>query len=307
MATTDVSAPPASGRPPEGPVRRLSTALFRHPRLRLAATLGGPIAWMALVYLVSLVLLLANSFWRLNPLTSQVVQEFTLKNYKTVFINEATRSTYYEITLRTVVMAVLVTLADVAIAFPFAYYAIRIARPKVRTRLLLAVTIPLWANYLIKVFAWKTLLEGGGPIHDLLQIFHIDLTGSNMAVWMTFTYIWFPYAVLPIAAALERVPTSYLEASGDLGARAWTTFRRVVVPLAIPGVVAGSIFTFSLTLGDYLTPILVGKNYFIGNTIAQLTGVLNNKPLAATIAVIPIVIVAIYLTIARMFGAFEAL
>jgi putative spermidine/putrescine transport system permease protein len=270
---------------------------------------------MALVYLVSLILLLANSFWRLNPLTSQVVQEFTLKNYRTVFLPGSHAkfagiswpNVYYAITARTLTMAILVTAADLAIAFPFAYYAIRIASPRVRTRLLLAVTIPLWANYLVKVFAWKTLLEGGGPIHSLLQAFGIDLTGSSTAVWITFTYIWLPYAVLPIAAALERVPTSYLDASGDLGARAWTTFRRVILPLAIPGIIAGSIFTFSLTLGDYLTTQLVGKSLFLGNTIAQLTGVANNKPLAATIAVIPIGLVAIYLTLARKTGAFEAL
>jgi putative spermidine/putrescine transport system permease protein len=200
-----------------------------------------------------------------------------------------------------------VTVADLFFAFPFAYYAARIAQPRVRTRLLLAVTIPLWANYLIRVFAWKTLLEGGGPIHELLARFGVDLTGSSIAVWITFCYLWFPFAMLPIYAALERVPGSYIEASSDLGARTWTTFRNVVLPLALPGVVAGSVFTFSLTLGDYLTPTLVGKGIFLGNAIFALTGTLNNRPLAATIAAIPIVIVAIYLMLARRTGAFEAL
>jgi putative spermidine/putrescine transport system permease protein len=288
-----------------GSVKRASAALYRHPRTRLGLTLGGPLAWIILVYLVSLVLLLANSFWRVDPLTTRVVRHFNhFSTYKNVFWST---TTYYRITFRTVGMAVAVTIADLFFAFPFAYYAARVAEPKVRTRLLLAVTIPLWANYLIRVFAWKTLLEGGGPIHEVLAKFGVDLTGSNIAVWITFCYLWFPFAALPIYASLERVPGSYIEASSDLGARAATTFRKVILPLAIPGVVAGSVFTFSLTMGDYLTATLVGKGIFLGNAIFALTGTLNNKPLAATIAVIPIVIVAIYLTIARRTGAFEAL
>jgi putative spermidine/putrescine transport system permease protein len=299
MATT---ATADAGR---GPLRRVSAALFRHPRTKLGLTLAGPLGWIVLVFLVSLVLLLANSFWRLDPLTTRIQHRFNgFSTYETVFLST---STYYRITLRTVGMAVAVTIADLIFAFPFAYYAARIADPKVRVRLLLAVTIPLWANYLIRVFAWKTLLEGGGPIHSLLAKFGIDLTGSNIAVWLTFCYLWFPFAVLPIYASLERVPGSFIEASSDLGARASMTFRKVVLPLAIPGVVAGSVFTFSLTLGDYLTPTLVGKGFFLGNAIFALTGTLNNKPLAATIAVIPIVIVAIYLILARRTGAFEAL
>jgi putative spermidine/putrescine transport system permease protein len=257
-----------------------------------------------LIYLVSLTLLLANSFWSLNPLTSQVVQQFTLDNYQQVFIKS---TTYYTITLRTVTMAAAVTIADLIIAFPFAFYAARLADPRVRNRLLLAVTIPLWANYLVRVFAWKTLLEGGGPVNLLFARFGLDVAYTNVAVWITFCYHWLPFAILPIYASLERVPDSYLDASSDLGARSTMTFRKVLLPLALPGIVAGSIFTFSLTLGDYLTPTLVGKGIFIGNTIFALTGTLNNKPLAATIAVIPIVIVALYLLLVRRTGAFEAL
>jgi putative spermidine/putrescine transport system permease protein len=297
MATANVAAS-------RGIVRRLSAALYRHPRLRLASTLAAPLAWMVLIYLVSLLLLLANSFWSLNPLTSQIVRQFTLDNYKEVFIES---TTYLTITLRTVAMAVAVTITDLIVAFPFAYYAARLAKPKARAWLLLAVTIPLWANYLVRVFAWKTLLEGGGPINLMFAKFGYDIAYSNVEVWVTFCYHWLPFAILPIYAALERVPDSYLDASSDLGARSMMTFRKVVLPLAVPGIVAGSIFTFSLTLGDYLTPTLVGKSYFIGNTISQLTGQLNNKPLAATIAVIPIVIVAIYLALVRRTGAFEAL
>jgi putative spermidine/putrescine transport system permease protein len=298
MATTE-------GATRAGLIRRASAALYRHPRARLALTLGAPLGWILLVYLVSLILLLANSFWRVDPLTTRVLHRFNhFSTYKNVFWST---TTYYRIAARTLGMAIAVTVADLFFAFPFAYYAARIARPKVRTRLLLAVTIPLWANYLIRVFAWKTLLEGGGPIHELLARFGVDLTGSSTAVWITFCYLWLPFAMLPIYAALERVPDSYIEASGDLGARAWTTFRHVVLPLALPGVVAGSVFTFSLTLGDYLTPTLVGKGFFLGNAIFALTGTLNNRPLAATIAVIPIVIVAVYLMLARRTGAFEAL
>jgi len=288
-----------------GPAHRASAFLSRRPRTRLGLTILGPLGWIVLIYLVSLVLLLANSFWRLDPLTTRIQHRFNhFSTYKTVFWST---TTYYHITLRTVGMAVAVTITDLFFAFPFAYYAARVAEPKVRVRLLLAVTIPLWANYLIRVFAWKTLLEGGGPIHEMLSHFGVDLTGSNIAVWITFCYLWFPFAVLPIYASLERVPGSFIEASSDLGARAGTTFRKVVWPLAIPGVVAGSVFTFSLTMGDYLTPTLVGKGLFLGNAIFALTGTLNNRPLAATIAVIPIVIVAIYLILARRTGAFEAL
>jgi putative spermidine/putrescine transport system permease protein len=297
MAIAKVEAPRTTER-------RLSAALYRHPRLRLAATIALPLAWMVLIYLVSLVLLLANSFWSLNPLTSQIVRQFTLDNYKAVFTES---TTYYTITLRTVAMAVAVTVTDLIIAFPFAFYAARLAAPRARNRLLLAVTIPLWANYLVRVFAWKTLLEGGGPVNLLFAKAGYDVAYSNIAVWITFCYHWLPFAILPIYAALERVPDSYLDASSDLGARSAMTFRKVVFPLAVPGIVAGSLFTFSLTLGDYLTPTLVGKGIFIGNAIFQLTGTLNNKPLAATIAVIPIVIVGLYLLLVRRTGAFEAL
>jgi putative spermidine/putrescine transport system permease protein len=290
-----------------GLFRTISAFLYRHVRIRLAASLSLPLLWMILVYLTSLVLLLATSFWRTDPLTTQIVQEWGLDNYRTVFLEN---STYYLIALRTLVMALAVTLTDLCVAFPIAFYAARVAPPKARARILMAVAIPLWANYLIRVFAWKTLLEGAGPLDallDALGLTNISLTGTNIAVWVTFSYLWLPFAILPIFAALERVPESYLEASSDLGARSGVTFRRVLLPLAVPGIVAGSIFTFSLTLGDYLTTRLVGKTLFLGNAIFALTGSLNDKPLAATIAVIPVVIVALYLAAVRRTGAFEAL
>ena len=291
---------------PEGVLRRLSAALFRHRGIRLWLTLSPPLAWMLLVYLVSLVLLLATSFWRLDALTSTIERTWGFQNYETIVGS----STYLKITLRTLGMALAVTATDLLIAFPIAFMISRVASPRAKGLLSLLVVIPLWANYLIRVFAWRTLLAGGGPVDSLFAAIGLDsvrLAASGWAVWITFCYLWLPFAILPIAAALERVPSSYLEASADLGAHTGMTFRKVIVPLAVPGVVAGSIFTFSLTLGDYLTPTLVGKELFLGNAISSLTGTANNKPLAAAIAVIPILIVVVYLSLAKRSGAFEAL
>lgn len=287
------------------PSPRASAFLFRHPRLKLAATLSPTLLWMIAIYLVSLLMLLATSFWRLDEYTSEVERVWGLQNYQKLVSNPV----YLSITLRTLLMAVAVTLTDLAMAFPVAYFAVRIAKPRVRSALLLAVVIPLWANYLVRVFAWKTAFAGGGPVEALFGLLGLDvgLAASNVAVWVTLSYLWLPYTILPIYAALERVPSSLLEASADLGARNGRTFRRIVFPLALPGIVAASIFSFSLTLGDYLTPTLVGKNLFIGNAIDQLVGTANNRPLAAAIAMIPIVIMGLYLLIARAFGAFEAL
>lgn len=292
-----------SGHPP---LRRLSAFLFKHRKLRLGATLGAPLAWMVVVYLMSLALLLVTSFWRLNELTSEVEHVWGLKNYRDILHGHV----YWTITFRTLGMAVAVMLADLLLAFPIAYFVARVARPRTRSALLMAVVMPLWANYLIRVFAWKTMLAGGGPVEYLLNHvlgFDVSLAASNLAVWITLVYLWLPFTILPIYAALERVPGSLIEASGDLGARNFKTFRKIVFPLALPGIVAASIFSFSLSLGDYLTPTLVGKNLFLGNAIDQLVGTAQNRPLAAAIAVIPIVIIAIYLLIARAFGAFEAL
>ena len=285
--------------------RRLSAALFRHPRLKLTLLLGPPITWMLVVYLTSLALLLATAFWRLNALTSQVERVFGLQNFETLVKG----SVYRTITLRTMGMAAAVTITDLVLAVPIAYYAARMASPRLRPILLFAVVMPLWSNYLVRVFAWRTITAGGGPLEALLGVFGVDpsLAFSNWAVWLTFCYLWLPYAILPMYAAFERVPESLLEASSDLGARNLRTFRRIVVPLVFPGLVAASIFTFSLTLGDYITPILVGKSFFIGNAIYNLVGLASNLPLAAAFATVPVVIMGLYLTLARRFGAFEAL
>jgi putative spermidine/putrescine transport system permease protein len=292
--------------------RRISSFFFRHDKTRRALTLSAPLLWMIVVYFISLALLLANSLWKVNSLTGGVIRDWTLRNYNTVLSahwqTAFLERTYFVMAWRTALIAVLVTLADIAFAFPIAYYAARVASVRGRSALLIAVVIPLWANYIIRVFAWRAILQGGGPAEALLRgigLTNTSLFGTTLAMWITFCYLWLPYAILPIFAALERVPSSFIEASGDLGAHARTTFRRIVFPLAIPGIVAASIFTFSLTLGDYIVPGLVGKGTFLGNGIAQLN--LSNRPLAATLAVTAMTIVFVYLALARRTGAFEAL
>jgi putative spermidine/putrescine transport system permease protein len=284
---------------------RASAVLFRHPKVRLGLTLGPTLTWMIVVYLISLVLMLVTALWQTDELTSQIVRVWTLDNFKELW----NVGVYRTITVRTVGMAAVVTVTDLCLAFPIAYVAARMVRPRTRTLLLLAVVMPLWSNYLARVFAWKTITAGGGPLQALLDAVgvHYSISASNWAVWLTFSYMWLPFAILPVYAALERVPESLLEASGDLGARNGVTFRFVIVPLIFPGLVAASIFTFSLTLGDYIIPILVGKAFFIGNAIYNLAGVAQNLPLAAAFACVPIVIMAIYLLVARRLGAFEAL
>ena len=286
-------------------MHRASAALFRHPRAKLALMLSPPLGWLVIVYLASLTILLVTSFWQLNVLTSQIEHVWTLQNYQDIVQG----SVYHKIILRTVGMAAAVTVTDLILAFPISYYMARIATRRGRALLALAVVMPLWSNYLVRIFSWKIITAGNGPLEALLSAIGIDksLAASNWAVWLTFCYLWLPFAILPIYASFERVPDSLLEASTDLGARGWITFRRVIVPMILPGMVAASIFTFSLTLGDYITPVTVGKAFFIGNTIYNLVGVASNLPLAAAIAMVPVAVMAIYLTVARKLGAFEAL
>jgi putative spermidine/putrescine transport system permease protein len=288
-----------------GALRRASAFLYRHPRVKLFATLLPPLAWVVVIYLSAIGFMLVSSFWRLHPLTSEVVRDFGWQNYETVYVG----TTYRTIALRTLGVSGAVALTDLVFAFPLAYYMARLAAPRVRAMMSLAITVPLWINYLVKLFGWKTVLSGGGPADAFLGLFgiHAQLVGTNIAVWITLAYIWFPFTVLPIYAALERVPTSLLEASGDLGARGWMTFRKVLLPLVFPGVVAASLFAFSLSLGDYITASFVGSKLFIGNAIDGLVGIANNQPLAAAIATMPIAIMALYMIIARRLGAFEAL
>jgi putative spermidine/putrescine transport system permease protein len=289
-----------------GAVRRLSAALYRHRAWKLLLTLGPPLAWMVLIYLGSLALLLASSFWRLDVFTSEIVHDWGFTNFQTLWEGEV----YRNIVLRTVGIAAAVTVTDIVLAFPLAYYAARLATPRMRNALLIAVVLPLWANYLVRVFAWRIILTPNGFLNWLANsvgLGSLQLGRTNWAIWLTSVYLWLPFTLLPIYAALERVPASFIEASADLGARGWLTFRRVVFPLILPGIVAGSIFSFSLTLGDYIVPELVGNTQFIGNVIYDNVGVAGNTPLAAAFALVPIAIMAIYLTLAKRAGAFEAL
>ena len=285
--------------------RRASAWFFARPRARLALMLGPSLGWMVVVYLASLAVLLVTAFWRLDVLTSRIVREWGLGNFRTLVDGEV----YRTIVLRTAGMAAAVTVTDLALAFPIAYCMARLASPRARSALLLSVLLPLWSNYLVRMFSWKILTAGGGPLERLLGVVgvRVDLAASNWAVWLTFSYLWLPFAILPVYAAFERVPDTLLEASSDLGGRGWTTFRRVVLPLLLPGVLAASIFTFSLTLGDYITPIYVGKGFFIGNAIYNLVGLASNLPLAAAFATVPVVIMALYLWGASRLGALEAL
>ena len=300
MTSTPIQAPPQSLR------RRLLARLYRHPRLQLLLLLAPPTGWFGAVYLGSLAILFVAAFWYLDPLTSAIKHDLTLRNFQTLVSN----AVYRTITLRTVGIAALVTVLDALLAFPVAYYMARYARARTRTVMFILVMLPLWSSYLVRVYAWRVILGQGGPFEwtfAQIGIPDVVLYPSDLAIPIVFTYIWLPYMILPIYAGLERLPTSLLEASGDLGARPWMTFRRVVLPLVFPAVVAGSIFTFSLTLGDYITPGLVSNSQFIGNVIYDSQGVSGNVPFAAAYATVPVLIMALYLVVARRLGAFDAL
>jgi putative spermidine/putrescine transport system permease protein len=250
-------------------------------------------------------LLLLNAFWTRDPFTGLVNREATLENFIEVFGNPL----YRTVTLRTLGMAAAVTATCVALAFPIAYYMARVASPRVRGILVVAVLMPLWASYLVKAYSWRLILSEDGVLNWALA--PLGLRGPGLGegmvgLWLVFTYLWLPYMVLPIFAGLERIPASILEASSDLGARRAMTFRRVILPLVAPAVIAGSIFTFSLTLGDYIAPGLVTTTQFIGTLILSRFGV-PDVPLAAALSVVPLTIMVIYLLIARRLGAFEAL
>jgi putative spermidine/putrescine transport system permease protein len=298
---------------------RLTGVFWRRPQLFLLILLTPPLLWLGVVYLGSLFALLLQSFYSIDEFSGVVKEEFTLKTYAELF-----RAQNLDIILRTLVMAILVTLACAVLAFPIAYYAARYAKGPWKAAFYLGVMLPLWSSYLVKVYAWKLILakegilgwaaEGTGTgflIDGLLSIPGLEgssLSTSPFGTFLVFVYIWLPYMILPMQAALERVPHSMLEASADLGATQSQTFRTVILPLALPGVIAGSIFTFSLTLGDYIIPQIVGdSSRFIGLAVYQLQGTAGNTPLAAAFAVVPILIMLVYLTLAKRAGAFDAL
>ena len=300
MATV---APPKA---PSGPTRRTSAALFRHRGVRLALTLGTPLLWMLVVYLGALVFLFVSAFWRLDTFSGLVVKEYGFSNFQTLWEGEV----YRTITLRTIKIAAATTLLDVILAFPLAYYAARVVRPRFRNALLIAIVLPLWVSYLVRVFAWRLILTPNGFLNWLVEATgpgSLQIGNSEIALLLVFAYLWLPFMVLPIYTSLEKIPDSYLEASQDLGAKGARTFVHVVCPLTLPGIVAGSIFTFSLTLGDYIAPSLVGNTKFIGNVIYDSVGIANNVPLGAAFALVPVVIMAVYLLVAKRMGAFEAL
>jgi putative spermidine/putrescine transport system permease protein len=286
---------------------RVSAALWRRAWLRATLTLTPPLAWFLVIYLASLALMLVTAFWTVNPFTNVLEHSWTFANFDQLFT-----STYGTIIARTVEMAAIVTLTDIVLALPFAYYMARVASPRMRRLLFTAVLLPLWASYLARVYAWIVILQQGGTLSWAFQqvgLGPVNIGYTNTAMWLVFSYIWLPFMIVPLYGALERIPDSLLEASGDLGARAWRTLRTVVLPLALPGIIAGSIFTFSLTLGDFITPLLVGgaSSQFIGNVIYSNLGTANNLPFAATLALVPIAIMVIYLLGARALGAFESL
>ena len=293
---------------PNGGWLRVSAALWRRPWARAALLLTPPLAWFAVFYIAPLVVLLVTAFWQINPFTTNIERVWTLNNLSTILTTPA----YLQIIGRTVAMAAAVTVVDAVVAFPFAYYMARVASPRTRTALFVAILLPLWASYLAKVYSWLVIFTHQGILDwtlGKLGLGQVHLIYTNWAVFTVFCYLWLPYMIIPVYAALERIPASQLEASQDLGARTWRTTRRVLFPLALPGIVAGSIFTFSLTLGDYITPILVGGTSatFIGNVIYTNIGIANNVPFAAAMALVPIAIMAIYLLGARALGAFEAM
>lgn len=304
---------------PAGLRGRLSDALVRRPKRLALILLIPPLVWLVVVYLGSLAALLAQSFFSIDEFSGLVVPEFTLKTYA-----ELLSPANYDIIVRTVVMAALVTVAAAVIAFPIAYYAARYARGRWKAAFYLGVMLPLWSSYLVKVYAWKLILAkegvigwaaeetGTSPLLDGILALPLiggpSLSVSYIGTFVVFVYVWLPFMILPIQAALERVPRSYLEASADLGALPGQTFRTVVLPLAMPGVAAGSIFTFSLTLGDYIAPQIIGPStFFLGQVVSVQQGTAGNIPLAAAFSVVPIVIMGIYLVIAKRMGAFDAL
>jgi putative spermidine/putrescine transport system permease protein len=298
VAAADALAP----RPGRSAGRRLAGLFHGRRKLTVGSLLAGPMGWLVVGYLGSLAVLLAAAFWNVNALTGEVSQTFSLDNFKTL----VNTPVYRTVAFRTVAIAAAVTLTDAILAFPIAFYMAKVARRQVKAVLVVAVLMPLWSSYLVKVYAWRTILSSSGVLDWALHPLGLHGPGyGNVAVWLVMSYLWLPYMIIPIFAGLERIPDSLLSASEDLGAGPATTFRRVILPLALPAVVAGSIFTFSLTLGDYITPQLVSNNQFIGNVV--YSNITNNLPLASAFATVPILIMVVYLLIARRLGAFEHL
>lgn len=296
------------GSPRKGALRSLSRLAWRRPWAKTVGQLCPPAVAFVVVYVAALVALLVSSFWGVDDFTSKIVHTWSLGNFRELVNEPAWRT----VAFRTVGIAAAVTVTCIVLAVPYAFFLARIAPPRLRVLLLVATVLPLWVSYLVRVYSWRLILNPGGVLNWALD--QVGLSGqsilyTNWAMWIVYSYIWFPFMVLPVYGALERIPGSYLEASADLGGRGWTTFRRIVIPLAIPGIAAGSIFTFSLTLGDYIAPGLVGgtNSNLIGNVIFANVGVANNIPFAAAFATVPLVIMGVFILLMKRLGAFESL
>ena len=302
-----------------GLLQRASTALYLRPRLLLFLLLTPPLLWLGVIYLGSLLSLLLQSFFYIDEFSGMVVREFSLRTYQQLFT-----LANFDIMLRTTLTAAAVTLAAAGLGFPLAYFMVRYAGTRLKALLYLGVMLPLWSSYLVRVYSWKLILAKEGIITWLAEQLHLSwvldavlalpaiggpsLSTSYLGTFVVFLYVWLPFMILPIVAALERVPRSLVEASADLGALPGQTFRKVIWPLALPGVVAGSIFTFSLTLGDYIIPQIIGTSEpFIGQAVYRHQGTAGNVPMAAALTVVPIAMMAVYLSVAKRLGAFDAL
>ncbi|WP_420036780.1 ABC transporter permease [Streptomyces sp. cg28] len=284
-------------------VRKAAGALHRSPRLRLALLLAAPLTWLVVAYLGSLAVLFLSGLWTTDPFTSDIVRTWTLDNFEALF----TTDVYRQVMLRSVGVALGVTVLCVVVAFPIAFYTARVARPRWRPLLVVAILTPLWASYLVKAYAWRVMLAEGGLLDWLLKPFGLDGPGYGLtATVLVLTYLWLPYMILPIHAGLERVPDSLLDASADLGARTWRTLRTVLLPMILPSVAAGSVFTFSLSLGDYIAVQIVGgKTQLIGNLV--YSNITLDLPLAAALGTVPVVVIVLYLLAVRRTGALSSL
>ncbi|MEU0600706.1 ABC transporter permease [Streptomyces sp. NPDC006393] len=282
---------------------RTAGALHRRPRLRLSLLLTAPLLWLAVLYLGSLTVLFVSAFWTTNSFTSEVVKAWSTDNFHELF----TTPVYRQVILRSIGVALAVTVLCAVIAFPLAFYTARVARPRWRPLLVVAILTPLWASYLVKVYAWRLILSQGGLADWMLRPFGLSGPGFGLpAAVLTLTYLWLPYMILPIHTALEQLPAGLLEASADLGARPGRTFRSVVLPMVLPSLAAGSIFTFSLSLGDYITVQIVGgKTQLIGNLV--YSNIELNLPMAAALGTVPVVVVVLYLLAMRRTGALSSL
>lgn len=320
MTALAITRPETSILPRRGGLfGRLSDSFWRHPKLLLMLMLTPPLLWLGVIYVGSLIALLLQSFFSIDDFSGMVNYEITLDTYAQL-LNPGN----FDIIVRTILMAALVTVASAVVAFPIAYYAARYAQGKWKALFYLGVMLPLWSSYLVKIYAWKLILAKEGILTWLFDKLYLSwlldgvlalpvvggnsLSVSYLGTFIVFVYIWLPYMILPTQAALERVPSNLIEASADLGAAPHQTFRTVLFPLALPGIIAGSIFTFSLTLGDYIIPQIIGSSrLFIGQAVYAQQGTAGNVPLAAAFSVVPIIIMGIYLWLAKRMGAFDAL